>query len=83
MLALRSMHGVRNPSGVVMSRAWSQVIDMGETAKQCLRILHSEVKHVVTPEELLQIFIELNSLDQDVEVLQRGNKMVHRRSAIT
>ena len=59
---------------------------MSTAPTDSLRILHSEhskVKHVVTPEELLQIFIELNSLDQDVEVLQRSNKMVHRRSAIT
>ncbi|CAJ1444643.1 unnamed protein product [Effrenium voratum] len=39
------MRGVRNPSGVVMSR----------------------IKQVATPEELLTIFVDLNSLDRAVE----------------
>ncbi|CAJ1350113.1 unnamed protein product [Effrenium voratum] len=42
---LGNMRGVRNPSGVVMSR----------------------IKQVATPEELLTIFVDLNSLDRAVE----------------
>ena len=42
---LGNMSGVRNPSGVVMSR----------------------IKTVITPEELLAIFVDLNGLDRAVE----------------
>ncbi|CAE7949233.1 unnamed protein product [Symbiodinium sp. KB8] len=42
---LGNMNGVRNPSGVVMSR----------------------IKTVITPEELLAIFVDLNGLDRAVE----------------
>ena len=37
----------------------------------CLKVIFlrfAEIKHVVTADELLHIFIELNGLDQDVEV---------------
>eukprot|EP00435_Cladocopium_sp_Y103_P028014 s1539_g6.t5 len=45
------------------ARAWANMYDVRNPSG----VVISRIKQIVTPDELLQIFIELNGLDQDVE----------------